>query len=62
MELGRSYRVPYLRPFPIWRYGPRYVELGSARTEDGWYPDRFGYWEFDTLEEAQAAHAKAAQA
>lgn len=54
MLRGSSYRVPYLRLFPIWRYGLRYVDLLSARAEEGWYPDRFGHWEFPTREEAEA--------
>jgi hypothetical protein len=43
-----------MRLFPIWRYGPIYSKLDGRYVRDGWYPDRYGTWTFDTPEEAQA--------
>jgi hypothetical protein len=39
--IARRQVYPVLRLFPIWKYGERYVELGSARVEPGWYLDWF---------------------
>lgn len=35
MLIGRRYLIPYVRPFPIWRFGPLY-------RGEGWYPDHYG--------------------
>jgi hypothetical protein len=40
--IGARAIVPYLRLFPIWRYGPIYDRLDGRYLRDGWYPDRFG--------------------
>lgn len=40
--IGARYLVPYLRPFPIWKYGPIYDALDGRYLRDGWYPERFG--------------------
>lgn len=49
------YLVPYLREFSIWRYGPRHDLIDGHYVDDGWYPDRFGQWEFRTEADAEAA-------
>jgi hypothetical protein len=40
--IGARYLEPYLRPFPVWRYGPICDKLDGRYLRDGWYPDRFG--------------------
>lgn len=47
MLIGKRYLVPYVRAFPIWRYGP----LSSGG--QGWWPDRYGTIEI-AREEAEA--------
>lgn len=40
--VGARYVEPYLRLFPIWRYGPRYDFLDGYFIGYGWYPEKFG--------------------
>lgn len=42
--IGRRYLVPYVRLFPIWRYGPIY-DFDGYYVRHGWKPDRYGTWE-----------------
>jgi len=44
------YLVPYLRPFPIWRYGERYSRFDGTKIDDGWYPDVYGQREVSRAE------------
>jgi hypothetical protein len=54
--IGARYLVPYVRLFPIWRYGPIYGRLDGLYVRDGWHPDWYGEWEFSSREEALTAH------
>ena len=45
--IGRRRLVPYLRLFPIWRFGPLYDRLDGRRVGVGWSPDWFGTWEVE---------------
>jgi hypothetical protein len=52
--VGARYLVPYVRLFPIWRYGPIYSKLDGRYVRHGWRPDCYGTWEI-SREEAEAS-------
>ena len=56
--IGARYLVPYVRLFPIWRFGPIYSLLDGHYVRDGWKPDRYGQWEFSDPSKAAAARAR----
>ena len=45
--IGARYIYPVLRPFPVWRYGPRYSLLDGRYIGDGWYADKFAVREVE---------------
>lgn len=49
--IGRYRLTPYLRLFPIWRYGPRYDRLDGHYVDDGWSPDWYGVWRADRFQD-----------
>lgn len=46
------YYVPYVRPFRLWKWGPRYALLDGRYVDDGWKLDRYGRREI-TREQAE---------
>ena len=44
LPYAARYLVPYVRPFTLWKFGPRYNLFGEY-VDEGWYVDKYGQHE-----------------
>lgn len=49
-----SYRIAFLWPFNLWKYGSLFTMLDGHYAGEGWRCEPYGYKEFPTRAEANA--------